>query len=302
MKKNIGEKTFDTFNIIILGIFGLITLYPFWNVLCVSLIREKEYYNTIFLLWPHQPQIDSYEYIFSVSWLLSGFKTSTIVTVLGTILKMFLLCTASYVLSTRRELPGKKIFTTYFLFTMYFSGGVIPYYLVVVKYLPLYNTLASLIITSGLDVWGFLVLRTFFRGLPAELPESAKIDGANEFTILWNIIIPLSLPALATLTLFSSVAFWDEWYRALYFIDDDFKQPIQLILRRMVLDLINSTGMRADMDKAFLAKFAGSSRTKPFLESIQAATITVATVPIILVYPFLQKYFAKGVMIGSVKG
>lgn len=302
MKRNIGEKTFDTLNIVILGIFGLATLYPFWNVLCVSLIREKEYYNTIFLVWPHKLFLDSYQYIFGIDWLFSGFKTSVIVTVLGTILKIFLICTASYVLSTRRQLPGKKLFTTYFLFTMYFSGGVIPYYLVCVKYLPLYNTLASLIITSGLDVWGFMVLRTFFREIPSELSESAKMDGANEFTILLKIIIPLSLPALATLTLFSAVGFWDEWYRALYFIDNDYKQPIQMVLRRMVLDQINSAGMRNNMDQVFLERFAGSSREKPFMESIKAATIMVATIPILLVYPFLQKYFAKGVMIGSIKG
>ena len=180
MKRSPGERVFDVSNSIFLGFFGLITLYPFWNVLCTSLVGEKEYYGSTILLWPHDIKLNAYRYILGIDWIWSGFKTSIIVTLFGTLFTMFLVCTAAYVLSTKRQLPGKKIIVTYFLITMYFSGGIIPYYLVVVKYLPLYDSLLALIITNGLNVWAFLVLRTFFREIPAELPESAKMDGANE--------------------------------------------------------------------------------------------------------------------------
>jgi putative aldouronate transport system permease protein len=300
MKRSPGERIFDISNAVFLGIFGIVTLYPFWNVICTSLVGQNEFYNSTILLWPRKIIINAYQYIFSTDWIWSGFKTSITVTVFGTLFTMFLVCTAAYVLSTKRQLPGKKILVAYFLITMYFSGGIIPYYLVVVKYLPLYNSLLALIITNGLNVWGFLVLRTFFREIPAELPESAKMDGANEFTILLKVIIPLSLPALATLTLFNAVAHWNEWSRALYFIEDEHKLPIQMVLRKMVIDLNSSQSMRSDMDKAYQQLVGGES--KVFIEAVKAATITVATMPIVLIYPFLQKYFVKGVMIGSVKG
>jgi len=197
-------------------------------------------------------------------------------------------------------LPGKSLLTFYFIFTMYFSGGLVPYYLVVSKYLRLSDTLAAIIITNGVNVWALLVLRTFFRELPTSIPESAIIDGANEFQILVRIIIPLSLPPLATLTLFSAVSHWNEWARALYFINNEFKLPLQMVLRRMILDPYSST-MRGNMDKAYQNLMGGSAETL-FDVAIKSATVTVTTLPILCVYPFLQRYFVKGVLVGAVKG
>jgi putative aldouronate transport system permease protein len=209
--------------------------------------------------------------------------------------------TAAYVLAFKRNLPGRKFFTTNFLITMYFGGGLIPYYLVVAKYLGLYNNVASMIITSGLNVWCFMVLRTFFREIPESLPESAKMDGASEYKILFKIILPLSLPAIATLVLFQAVVHWNSWFKAILFIDDNYKQPLQIVLRKIVIDQRNSTAMRNVMDKAY-QNLLGGTTDAVFHEGVKSAIISVVTVPIILVYPFLQKYFAKGVMIGSVKG
>jgi putative aldouronate transport system permease protein len=299
MKRTFGEKTFDNLNIVFLGLIGLITLFPFWNVIASSFVGASEYFSRPFILWPHKFNFSAYLYIFSTGWIANGFKISIIITVLGTLYDMFLVSTTAFALS-KKGLPGRKFFNTYFIITMYFSGGLVPYYLVVSKYLHMRNSIAAMIITSGLGVWSFLVLRTFFREIPESLPESARIDGANEFQILFKIILPLSLPAIATLTLFSAVGHWNEWYRALYFIDNDYKQPLQMILRRMVIDPNSSISMRGNMDKAYQQLVGGSDETL-FDMAVKSATVTVITIPIILVYPFLQKYFAKGVMIGSVK-
>jgi putative aldouronate transport system permease protein len=300
VKRSLGEKIFDTGNVLFLGIIGLVTLFPFWNVLATSFVGASEYYSRPFILWPHKFNPSAYLYLFSTNWIGNGFKISILVTVLGTFYDMFLICTAAYALATRRSFPGKKFFTFYFLLTMYFGGGIIPYYLVVSKYLHLYNHIAAMIITSGLSVWSFMVLRTFFRDIPESLSESAKMDGANEFLILCKIILPLSLPAIATLTLFSAVGHWNEWGRALYFINDDYKQPLQMILRKMVLDPNSTVTMREVMNKAYQNLVGGTDETI-FDVAVKSATIAVVTIPILCVYPFLQKYFSKGVMIGSVK-
>lgn len=300
MIRSKGEKIFDCLNVIFIGFISIITIFPFWNVIMTSFVNSHEYYTRTFILWPREFNLSAYYYIFSTRWIASGFKVSIIVTVFGTIYNMFLIVTASYGLS-KKTLPGRNILITYFIITMYFSGGLIPYYLVVTKYLKLTDNLLSLIITGGLSVYYFMILKTFFNQLPASLAESATIDGANEFVILFRIILPLSMPAIATLILFNAVAFWNEWQKALYFIVDDYKYPLQMILRKMVLDPKSATAMRSQMNTAYQNLMGGSDVTL-FDEAIQAATVTVVTVPIILIYPFLQKHFAKGVMIGSIKG
>jgi putative aldouronate transport system permease protein len=214
---------------------------------------------------------------------------------------MFLVCTASYALSNK-NLVGGKIISLYFLITMYISGGIIPYYLVVTKYLHLNDNIFSMVVTSGLGVWSFLVLRTFFRGIPESLTESALIDGATEFQTLIKVIIPLSMPAIATLTLFSIVAHWNELFRALFFINNDNKQPLQIGLRRMIIDISGGVSIRSMMTIAYQKNTGTTSIANLFELGIKSAAIMVATLPIVFIYPFLQKYFAKGVMIGSIKG
>jgi putative aldouronate transport system permease protein len=158
-----------------------------------------------------------------------------------------------------------------------------------------------MVITSGLGVWSYLVLRNFLREIPAELSESAKIDGAGEMLILFKIMLPLSLPSIATLSLFAAVGHWNEWGRALYFINSPNKEPLQMILRKIVLDPNTLGNMKGAMDKAYQNLVGGTDVTL-FEESVKAATITVAALPIMMAYPFLQKYFMKGVLVGSVKG
>lgn len=299
-KRSIGDWVFDSFNYLLLGVAGLVTLFPFWNVIMTSLVGSTEYYSKAVVLWPSAPNLTAYLYIFSTNWIATGFRTTFLITVLGTLFDLALVCTAAYAM-TKKDLAGYKFFNYFFLLTMYFSGGLIPYYLIVTQYLKLTDTLASMIITGSLSVWSYLVLRNFLKEIPAELPESAKIDGANELTILLRIMLPLSLPSIATLALFAAVGHWNEWGRALYFINSQDKLPLQMILRKIVLDPNAARGMRGSMDKAYQQLVGGTNETL-FEEAVKAATVVVATLPIMLVYPFIQKYFVKGVLVGSVKG
>lgn len=300
MKRSIGDWIFDSFNYVFLGVLGLATLFPFWNVMMTSLVGSSEYYSKAVVLWPNHINITGYQYIFSTNWIATGYGVTATITILGTLFDMILVCTAAYAM-TKKDLLGYKFFNYYFLLTMYFGGGLIPYYLIVTKYLHLIDTLASMIITSSLGIWSYLVLKNFLREIPAELPESARIDGATEFTILWRIMLPLSLPSIATLSLFAAVGHWNEWGRALYFINSAEKEPLQMILRKIVLDPNSLGKMQGAMDKAYQNLVGGTNDTL-FEEAVKAATVTVTALPIMLVYPFLQKYFVKGVLVGSVKG
>ena len=302
MKRSPGSVIFDSLNVVILGSLAIIALYPFWSVIVTSVSDAQEYYRKPFMLWPADASISAYLYIFSTDWIGNGFKITFFVMIVGTLWDMFLVSTAAYGLY-KKTLPGRKIITTYFLITFFFSGGLIPYYIVVVKFLGLRNTLAAITITSGLNVWSFIILRTFFKTVPESLTEAARQDGANEFTILFRIMIPLSIPAVATLALFSAVGHWNAWTKALYFISEPYKYPLQMILRRMVIDEARSGVARlqqAAMQKAHQRLMGGTDQIL-FPEAIKAATICVAMIPVIVIYPFIQRFFVKGIMVGSLK-
>ena len=217
-------------------------------------------------------------------------KSTVIVTVLGTFLSLFLTVCAAYALS-RDYLPGRKFFTGLILFTMYFSGGMIPTFLVV-KQLGLYDTLAALFIPQSVNVFNFIVMRTFFRELPKELEEAARIDGASDIQTLARIILPLSLPIIATIGLFYAVGYWNSYFDALLYVQDPNKYTLQLRLRSLLFggELNNSAANQEGLG------------TQVMSQSLKMATVAVSTIPILVVYPWLQKYFVKGVMVGSVKG
>jgi len=296
MKENsLGSRIFDTANVIFLGVFAILMLFPFWNVIMTSLVTAKEYNE--FLFFPNSLTTDAYKFIFVTPKIPQAFVMSVEITILGTAYDLLLICTTAYALS-KRDLPGRSAISIFYLITMYFSGGLIPYYIVCTKYLHVQNfPLLACSITGTVAVYWVIVLRTFFKEIPESLSESARIDGANEFTILFKIILPLSMPAIATITLFQSVGFWNEWFRPMIFIQTDKKLPLQLLLRKMILDQKNGSAQITQMQDA-AAKF-GIKGT--FHEAIKMATLVCATLPIMLVYPFLQKYFTKGVMIGSIK-
>lgn len=293
-KRSIGERTFDVLLVIFFILLIVVMLYPFYNVLITSFVSRGEYYAKALILWPEKFYLDSYKFILSSNKLVKSMGITVFVTIAGTLYSMFLSVTLAYGLS-RKKLPCRNFFLSLILFTMFFGGGLIPYYLLI-RNLKLINTAWVMIIPAGINTWNFMVMKSFFSQIPESLEESATIDGANDLQILWKIILPLSLPMFATFNLFYGVEYWNTWWSAQLFITKPEFHPIQLVLRRMVVQ----NELPSSMQVGFNTTTGGSSAV--FEDGIRMATVIIATVPILCIYPFLQKYFTKGVMLGSIKG
>lgn len=292
----VGEKRVDLFSIciyLILGIWALLIILPFLNVLVISITTEGEYVRTPLLIFPKDPTFDSYKALFADGRIWIGYRTTLIILCLGLPVNMFLTVCTSYALS-RPPFPGKKFLMLYALFTMFFSGGIVPLYLLI-KSLSLTNTIWSVVLASGINTFYFIIMRNYFMSLPEALIESAKIDGANEWTILFRIILPLSAPIIATVTLFYAVDRWNEWFNAMVFIRNTEMTPLQLVLRSIVIEaqMVDSSALGGSM--------AASESMSRFAQGMKMAAVFVTMAPIMVVYPFLQKYFVKGVLVGAIK-
>lgn len=281
---------FDGFNFVFLGIYGLISLLPFLYILAASFAPEAEIASRPFFLIPHQITTEAYKLVFHSKTLYTSLGVSIFVTAGGTLISLFTTVTFAYPLS-RRDLIGRGFILNCVVFTMVFSGGMIPTYLVV-KNLGLINKLWALMIPAAINTTNMIIVKNFFQALPGELMEAAKIDGCTEFHILWKIVLPLSKPILATFGLFYAVGYWNDFFSALLYINDPKKWPLQVILRQIVM---LSQGTLVDPSQL-------PANYVPPAQALKMATIVVGVVPIMLVYPFLQKHFAKGVMVGAVKG
>jgi len=277
---------FDVSNVILLTFLALLVLIPFYYVLVISFVSEAEY-NTSTLLFPKEPILNNYRSIIFASGLLNSFKNSAFVVVIGVAYNMALTITMSYGLS-KKNFPGRALFFNMVIFTMYFSGGLIPYYLLV-RNLGLRDSLFSIILPFGLNVFNVIILKNFMQQIPPEMEESAKIDGANPIRILAQIILPMVVPALATLTLFFTVDRWNEWFSAMLFINNRSLYPVQLMLREIL-----TTG-------STLQNVPSEISLKSFGEGIRSASVVVVMFPVMCIYPFLQRYFVKGIMIGAIK-
>lgn len=291
-KRTMGDKAFDVINTIFMIVMILITLYPFYYVITCSISDSNMIIGDKgLMLWPKGYSLAAYEMVMRNPNILSSYRVTLLLVIAGTFVNVLMTSIGAFVLS-RKKLAIKKPLTLLIIFTMYFSGGMIPGYLLTYKVLNLGNTLWALILPGAISTYNLIIMRTNFMAIPDSLEESAKIDGANEIIVLFKIILPLSLPILAVMTLFYGVGHWNSWFNAMLFIRDRAKYPLQLILREILL--LNSTesmmGDTASVDKYNIG------------ESIKYATIIVATLPILLVYPFIQKYFVKGMLIGAVKG
>ncbi|QNK59405.1 carbohydrate ABC transporter permease [Paenibacillus sp. PAMC21692] len=270
----------------ILVLFSISTLFPFVNVLFVSFANMKDIVESGgVLLFPKSIHLDSYRYVLQYSGLLNAYGVTIFITVVGTIINLIMTALGAYVLSNR-DLPGRNAMMTMVLIAMLFSGGLIPTYLVV-RSLQLVDTVWALMLPSAISAWLLILMRNFFQGIPAELRESARIDGCSELGILVRIILPLSMPIFATLALFYGVGHWNEYINVVIYINDPDLSTLQLILRKMYTFAID--------------QLDGDSLPPP-VETVRAATIMMSTLPIVMVYPFLQRYFVQGVMVGSVKG
>ena len=272
-----------------LALFALIILYPFYNSICVSLVSQADYIKTRFMLYPKNITLESYFIVFENGSIFDGMKVTVFITLVGVVYNMLLTVSLAYGFS--KQFPGRKFFLSMIVFTMYFSGGLIPFYLLI-KDLNLIDNVFSMILPTGVSIMYMTVIRQNFESLPAELEESARMDGANDLTILFKILLPLSVPILVTFALYYGVERWNEWYNGMLFIRSFEKRPLQLVLR----GIIQTTG------QAMMTSDLQQYNITPFSEGIKMACIVVTATPIILVYPFIQKYFVSGLTVGAVKG
>jgi len=270
----------------------LIVLYPLWFVIIASLSDPIEVIKGRVLIWPKHPNLEAYKMVFENRKILLGYRNSICYMVLGTSINMILTVMTAYPLS-RGDLPGSSKIMMFVTFTMLFSGGIIPTYLLV-RQLGLYDTVFALIMPTAVVTYNLIVMRTYFMtSIPKEMHESAYMDGCNNIRVLLQIILPLSKPILAVITLFYAVGHWNMYFNALIYLRDSQKYPLQLILREI---LLNSQLMNMEMDTL------GMKDRVMISETIKYAVIIVASVPMLILYPFIQKYFVKGVMIGAIKG
>ncbi|HCE11743.1 MAG TPA: ABC transporter permease [Enterococcus sp.] len=283
-----SDRLVQGFIIGFLLLFTLMCLIPFLNILGSSFATPAEIATRTFIIIPREFTLNAYRYILSTPTIFQSIGVSLIVTITGTFLSMVLTAFMAYALS-RKYLHGRGIFNFIVVFTMLFSGGMIPTF-ILVQSLGLIDSIWSLILPSAVSAYNMIIMRNFFQGIPDSLEESAKMDGCSDWGVFFRIILPLSLPSIATISLFYAVSYWNTYQSAILYINDSAKWPIQVLLRQIV---IVSSGMNAD---------ATSVDVVPPAQSVKMAVIMVATMPMLIAYPFVQKYFVKGAMVGSVKG
>ncbi len=282
------DKVFNCINLILMLLVLVVTLYPFWYVSVASLSTIDHIVGSTVLIAPNGIHLDAYRQVFRNDMVPRAYLNTVFVTVVGTGLSMFLSILGAYVLSIR-GLPGRTALTFFVVFTMLFGGGMVPTYLVVSK-LGLVNSIWSLIIPGCISAYNMILMRNFFQNVPEGLYEAAVIDGIRPAGYLFRILLPLSTAAIATVTLFYAVSYWNDYFTSVLYVRDRELWPMQRILREALLTAQFDTMMYND-----------SKQTQP-PETLKNAMIVVAVVPILCVYPFVQKYFVKGVMLGSMKG
>ena len=277
----------DVIICIILCIYAFLIIFPFWNAFVISISSEHAYLTSNLLLWPTELDLSSYKFVFSNKQLWSGFRVTMILLIGGTAYQLFFTVITGYALS-RHNWTGKNFVMNMILVTMFFGGGLIPYFLLI-KELGMMNKIWVMIIPGAIDTFNMLLMRNYFASLPPEMEESAKIDGANDIIIFVKVFLPLSLPMLATVGLFFAVGNWNSWYNAMIFMPENSKDwPLQMVLRTMITK-ISSNIERVEAEEGFS-------------EGLTMACIFFTIVPMMSFYPFLQRFFVKGIVVGAIKG
>ena len=289
-----GEKVFGVCNALFLILFSATILFPFVNLLAVSLTHGSSEYLSNVMLWPRPFSTKSYEVILGDGDLYWGYLNTIVRTVAGTFATVVVLLCAAYPLS-KKYLPHRNVYTSIFVFTLFFSGGLIPTY-ILIRSLGLIDTRLVFILINLAPAFWLLIMRNFLMTIPAEIEDSARIDGANEIVTLFRIIAPMSMAVIATIGLWSAVGHWNAWFDSLIYIRDQQKHVLQIWLRRIVITA--SDRLTIEAEQAF--DEAALRPVRP--ATLNSAAIFVAIAPILIVYPFIQKYFVKGVIIGSLKG
>ena len=291
LKRTKGEKVFAVFNVGILLLLSFITLYPMLYVIFASVSEPVQLIKARGILWgPLGFTTKAYSMVFSNRSILIGYSNTLFIVIVGTTLNVIITSLAAYVLS-REGYFFKRFLNFIVVFTMLFSGGLIPFYITVQR-LNLLDSVWALILPTLLSTYNLMIMRTSFAAIPVSLEESAKLDGANDIVVLTRIILPLSKAVIAVMVLFYGVSHWNSWFHASIFLNSRDKYPLQLVLREILIS----------NDTSAMGNELGANDQEMIAENIKYATIVVATLPIMCVYPFVQKYFVTGVMIGSVKG
>ena len=283
-----GDIVFHIFNTLLMILILICTLYPFWYVIVSLLSSISHVTNSVVLLWPDGLHWDSYQQVFRNNLVPVAYGNTLFVTLIGTAVSMLLTSLSAFVLS-RKELPGNKVMTLFVVFTMLFNAGLVPFYLQV-KNLHLLNSRWSLIWPFALSTYNTVILRNFFKSVPNALYEAASIDGSGYIGFFFRILLPLSMPSIATITLFYAVSYWNAYFYSILFITDRALYPIQAILRQILMSSEFNTLLYDDATQSMPS------------EMLKCAMIVITALPIICVYPFLQRYFVKGIMVGSLKG
>lgn len=292
IKSSLSKKIFDIFNVIFMLCVAFVTIYPLWYVLCASFSNGNRLMaDNSALFWPLEFCLDAYIGVFKNKFILGGFTNTFLILVGGLLISMVLTILAAYGLS-RKGVYWNKLIMKLVTITMFFSGGLIPLYLLVSRTLHLHDSLFALILPNAINTFNLIIMRTAFSQIPVSLEESARLDGASHFQIMISIVVPLSMPTIAVILLYYAVDRWNAWFYASIFLKDRAKYPLQLILREILINN-DTSSMSAD---------ASANDQLSLGETIKYAVVVISMVPILVVYPFLQRYFVKGVMVGAVKG
>jgi len=288
-----SDKAFTIINYVILSIVLVIILYPLIYVVSASFSSSYAVLSGKVWLWPVEPSLEGYKAVFKNKNILTGFQNTLFYTIAGTLINVIMTILAAYPLS-RRDFHGRNVFMLILVFTMMFSGGLIPTYFVV-KELHMIDTVWAMLIPTALSVWNVIIMRTYFQTtIPHELLEASQMDGCNDFRFLRSIVLPLSGPILAVIALFYAVGHWNQYFNAMIYLKDPGLYPLQLILR----DILVQNEVKIDM----LGDVKTAAARQGLRELLKYSLIVVSSVPLLIVYPFVQKFFVKGVMIGSIKG
>jgi putative aldouronate transport system permease protein len=281
---------------LLLGTFAFLCIFPFLYVIIISLSNEQSLAENGYQLIPEQWSLEAYKYLWEMkAQVVRAYGVTILVTVLGTFISVTVIALYAYAIS-RKQFVFRKQFTFIAFFTMLFSGGMVPFYIVMTQFLDLKNSMWALILPMAVNAFYIIIMRTFFlRSVPEAILESARIDGAGEWRIFLTIVLPLSVPGIATIALFNTLAYWNDWFNALLFIDDPNLIPLQSLLMRIEnnMDFIKQNAMLSNQNSSILESIPQ--------DSARMAMVVIATLPIALSYPFFQKYFVKGLTIGGVK-
>lgn len=290
IKASMGDRITQVVIYLLVGIVGIITLLPFLYVVAGSFATERELTEKAFFIIPSEISLNAYKYVVETGEVFRGLRNSLFLTIVGTFVNMFLTTTFAYPLS-KAHLKGRNLILNLVIITMLFSGGMIPTFLVV-KQLGLYNSFWALILLGAINPFNLIIVKNFFQEIPKELDEAARIDGCTDLGIFAKIVLPLSKPVIASISLFYAVGHWNDYFNAMIYLNDPAKETVQIVLRRIVL---LAGGIQAEM-------MDFDSMGVPPDKAVKMAATVVATVPILIAYPFVQPYFTKGVMVGAVKG